>query len=90
MAISYGLRRTSIVGRALHGVWVRGECEREESDAFLIGQIVRVNKKSVTLRGFDALGRWDEENTRVSYGDITLVTFDDEYITVFSKYLRDR
>lgn len=65
------------------------EAEHPEVDEFLIGKIVRVNKKSVTLRNFDALGMWDQEPRRLGYDDITSVTFDNEYVTIFSKYLRD-
>lgn len=65
------------------------EDEREETDAFLIGEILRVNKRSVSIREFDALGRWVAEPSRQRYTDVTSISFENEYVTIFSKYLRD-
>ncbi len=65
------------------------ENERLESEWFVIGEVLRVNKRSAAVRGFDALGRWDPEPTRVKYEEITSVQFENEYVNVFSKYLRD-
>ena len=78
------LRSLKKVGRN-----VIAEGERPEVDEFVIGRIHRVNKKSVTMQGFDAMGQWEADTHRLAYGDITSVTFDNEYVTVFSKYLRD-
>lgn len=65
------------------------EDEREESEEFVIGRIERVNKKSAAIRGFDALGRWDDETTRFKYEDVTSLTFGSEYVTTYTKYLLD-
>lgn len=65
------------------------EDERADSEQFVIGRIERVNKKSAAVRGFDALGRWDAEPTRVKYEDVTSVTFGSEYVETFTKYLLD-
>ena len=65
------------------------EGERPEVDEFLIGEILRINKKSVTMQSFDALGVWESESHRLSYKEITSVSFGNEYVTMFSKYLRD-
>jgi len=60
----------------------------EGGDMFFIGRIVRINQKSVTLRHFDSEGWWEKRTRTVCYDDITMVDFDDEYITTYSKYLR--
>jgi len=65
------------------------EGERPEVDEFLIGRIQRINKKSVTMQSFDALGVWETETHRLAYDEISSVSFDNEYVNTFSKYLRD-
>jgi hypothetical protein len=65
------------------------ECEvgDEEEDEFFIGKLIRVNRKSVSLLYFSALGKWDDEPTIIPFDEITKVRFDEKYINVFSKYL---
>ncbi|MCZ4409474.1 hypothetical protein O3Q51_11685 [Cryomorphaceae bacterium 1068] len=62
--------------------------EAEETD-FVIGRIVRVNKKSVSIQYFDGLGQLDSETTRVYYENITIVNFNTRYIRTYSKYLKE-
>ena len=65
------------------------ECEvgDEEEDELFIGKLTRVNRKSVSLLYFSALGKWDDEPTIIPFDEITKVRFDEKYINVFSKYL---
>lgn len=65
------------------------ECEvgDEAKDEFFIGRLIRVNRKSVSLLYFSAVGKWDEEPTVIPFDEITTVRFDENYIKVFSKYL---
>ena len=61
--------------------------EREyEPEFFRIGVIETVAEDHVILRHYDADGIW-QEPARISYRDITSVTFDDRYANTFSKYL---
>ena len=54
---------------------------------FFIGRIVGMSARSVAIRHFDAVGQWTSEPSVVPYDMIKWVTFDTEYINVFSKYL---
>ncbi len=65
---------------------VEGECD--DVDEFLIGKIEKVNKKTVDIRSFNALAEWDPKPTIAPYSEITKVSFDNEYIKGFSKYVR--
>ncbi|WP_431109709.1 hypothetical protein [Winogradskyella poriferorum] len=66
------------------------ECEAFEQDYFCIGEIKRVNKKSVSIQYFDAKGLLDEVYTKHYFEEITRVTFEDRYSQTFSKYTRKR
>ena len=63
--------------------------EKEFPDVykFLIGKIIRINKKHVNIRYFDANGKWERGFRYAPYEEITRVQFENEYIKVFSKYL---
>lgn len=66
------------------------ECESPEIATFTIGPIKRINNKSVSIHNFDASGFFDEKPTKIKLKNITKILFDDRYIDVFSKYLRER
>lgn len=61
---------------------------RDAPAGFFIGSVVGMSNRSVALRHFDALGRWASEPSIVPYDMIKWVTFDTEYINVFTKYLQ--
>ena len=60
----------------------------ENTNFFMIGQILDAGSDSVTIRRFDADGIWDIEPQILSYADIFSVTFASRYIRIFSKYVR--
>lgn len=66
------------------------ENENPEDDSFDIGPIIKTTKTAVYIQYFDAKGYLDNEPTRISFDKITIAKFDDHYINVFSKYLRQR
>jgi hypothetical protein len=66
------------------------ECEHPKLNYFCIGQIKRVNKKSISIRNFNAQGILDEKNTNHNFEDITKLSFDDHYANVFSKYITEK
>lgn len=72
------------------GLNVIVECEDPEIDTFIIGLIVKTTKKLVYILYFSATGIIDEEPTSIDYNSITKVMFDDRYINVISKYVRNR
>jgi hypothetical protein len=63
------------------------ECEHPKQDYFCIGQLKRINKKSVSIRYFNAQGVLEKGSTKHKFVDITKLSFDDHYANVFSKYL---
>ena len=65
------------------------ECEGRKYNFFTIGNIVKIKKNCVHLRYFNALGIFDKTLTKINYKSITNVTFDDRYIEVFQKYLKN-
>jgi hypothetical protein len=65
-------------------------CENPEFDTFTIGPIKRIMDKSVFIQYFNATGILDEKPTKIELKNITKILFDDRYIDVFSKYLRER
>lgn len=66
------------------------ECENPEIDTFTIGPIKRITDKNVFIQYFNATGILDEKPTKVELKNITKILFDDRYIDIFSKYLRER
>jgi hypothetical protein len=65
------------------------EGPRDDMDhAFLIGRVVGMSARSVAIMHFDAVGKWSSESTVLPYDMIKWVTFDTEYVNVFSKYLQ--
>ncbi|MFT4565368.1 MAG: hypothetical protein ACI9FN_000321 [Saprospiraceae bacterium] len=66
------------------------ECEEQKNAGFTIGPIEEVNKNSVSIRHFDAAGILAQQSTRISFEDITIIRFDERYINVYSKYLREK
>lgn len=61
--------------------------EDESRDIFLIGQIRRVNERSVTIKCFDGVGKWQDE-VRIVYDDITCVSFGKRYIETHRRHLK--
>ncbi|WP_445749877.1 hypothetical protein [Polaribacter sp.] len=66
------------------------ECENPEIDSFTIGPIKRITEKSVFIQYFNATGLLNEKATKIEFENITKIMFDDRYIEIFSKYLRER
>lgn len=73
-----------------NGINVIAECENPKIGSFTIGEITKVTNKSVSIRYFDATGFLNENPTKLRFKNITKVTFNDRYIDIFSKYLRER
>lgn len=65
------------------------EDEANDETYYIIGHIVRVNQKTVSIQYFDSMGQLDGESTKVRYEDITMLNFDNRYINTYSKYLKE-
>lgn len=70
------------------GLTVISECEHPKLDFFCIGEIKKINKKSLSIRYFNAQGILDKHNTKHLFKDITKLSFDDHYANIFSKYVK--
>ena len=66
------------------------ECENPEIGSFTIGLIKRITEKNVFIQYFNATGLLNEKSTKIEFENITKIMFDDRYIEIFSKYLRER
>jgi len=65
------------------------EDQHPEEATFDIGPITKVTEQSVEIMYFNAEGVLNRSSTEFKWTDITLVNFDDRYINIFSKYLRE-
>ena len=72
------------------GLTIISECEHPKLRYFCIGHLQRINKKSISIRYFNAQGILDKENTKHKFEDITKLSFDDHYANVFSKYVKEK
>ncbi len=65
------------------------EDENPDDELFLVGRVTRLSPKTVSIRHFDALARWERSDRVIPFARITAVTFDDRYTTMYSKYVRE-
>lgn len=70
------------------GLPIISECEHHKIKSFCIGKLMAVNKKSISVKYFDATGSYDKRNTKDYFKNITKVSFNDRYADVFSKYAK--
>lgn len=63
------------------------ECQHHKIDSFVIGEIVSVKEKSVSILYFNPEAIFDKKPTKIKFKNITKITFDDRYIDVFQKYI---
>ena len=69
------------------GLTIISECEHPKIKSFCIGDLKRINKKSISIQYFNPQGIYDKENTTNEFKNITKLSFDDHYANVFSKYV---
>ena len=56
---------------------------------FVIGNVVDLTDKEVHIKGFDAAAKWRDGVYKIPYKEITSLKFDDEYSSVFKKYVKE-
>jgi hypothetical protein len=56
--------------------------------SFFIGKIIKVDNDSIYFHNFNSIGEWDEEPVKIFYKDISLVSIDDRYSRIISKYVK--
>ncbi|MCS3531530.1 hypothetical protein [Chryseobacterium sp. JUb7] len=64
------------------------ESKKKDKDLFSIGEILEVGEKSVTIKNYDPTGKFNKKPHKISFKNIELINFNDNYSTIFKKYLR--
>ena len=63
------------------------ECEEQrEKCTFFLGKIVTIEDDGVVFKDVGVDGEWDDETHKISYADITQITFGDNCSKTFYKY----
>jgi hypothetical protein len=70
------------------GLPIISECEHPNIESFCIGKLMTVNKKSISIKYFNANGIYDKKNTKNHFKNITRLSINDRYADVFSKYAK--
>ena len=60
--------------------------EMDDGTSFFVGKVSRAEQEFLELVEIDALGNYHEQATRISYQDITLVSFGNRYSELLDKY----
>lgn len=68
------------------------ECEDEADDNidFYIGYMTAATTSNVSMRTFDANGRWERKVHRIRPAEITLLQFETPYLETFWKHLESK
>lgn len=66
------------------------ECEDPNDDDFIIGPITKITKSAVYIQFISTIGYLFPNPTKVTFNRITTTIFDDNYVNVYSKYIRHR
>lgn len=64
------------------------ESRKKKTGYFSIGKILEITEKSVTIQNYDATGKIDKESDEISFKNIELINFNDNYSKTFRKYLK--
>jgi hypothetical protein len=63
------------------------ESRKKDQEIFSIGEILEVNKKSVVIRNYNPVGKFDKKPRKINFKNMELINFNDNYSLVFRKYL---
>lgn len=66
---------------------IKNERDYDSGYSFIIGKIIKVTSRSVTMKNFDCDGEWEEKLYEIPFSKITTVEFNTRYCNVFSKYI---
>ena len=66
------------------------ECEQAWINRFLLGKLTKAKKKKIGILFLEANGIFEEYVTEQKYKEITIVRFDEIYISLFQKYGRHK
>ncbi len=64
------------------------ESRKKKTGFFSIGEILEVTAKSVIIKNYDASGKIYKKSDEISFKNIELINFNDNYSKIFRKYLK--
>lgn len=65
------------------------ESRKKDQEIFSIGEILEVNKKTVVIKNYNPVGKFDKKPRKINFKNIELINFNDNYSLVFRKYLTE-
>ncbi|REC47939.1 hypothetical protein [Chryseobacterium pennipullorum] len=63
------------------------ESKKNKRDIFSIGEILEIDEKSVVIKNYDPAGKFTTPH-KISFKNIHVINFNDNYTKVFRKYLK--
>ena len=66
------------------------ENENPEKKSFEIGPITKITKSFVYVRFISPIGYFEKDSTKINFDLITITKFNDRYVNIISKYIRQR
>ncbi|MCS3871253.1 hypothetical protein J3D55_004169 [Chryseobacterium ginsenosidimutans] len=63
------------------------ESRKKDQEIFSIGEILEITEKSVVIKNYNPIGKIDKKPRKISFKNIELINFNDNYSVVFRKYL---
>lgn len=71
------------------GGWCIAECAGEEGElCFFVGKIISLEQDYLTLQPVGADGSWTKDTAVIPYEDLCTITFGDNYLKVYAKYMK--
>jgi hypothetical protein len=64
------------------------ESKKKKKDLFSIGEIIEITEKSVIIKNYDACGKIFKKPDQISFKNIEIINFNDNYSKIFRKYLK--
>lgn len=64
------------------------ESRKKKKDLFSIGEIIEITEKFVIIKNYDACGKIFKKPDQISFKNIEIINFNDNYSKVFRKYLK--
>lgn len=66
------------------------ELENQDEPDFFIGKIKRINKKSILLKYFTGIARWEDEPCSVKLEKLTSCQISNNYLNVYERYFNEQ
>jgi len=57
-----------------------------DAPSFILGEVVKIGSKSVTLHGFTGIARWHKKHTKIGYKNISSFQVGNNYAKTYERY----